>query len=242
METHTKSRGQRGLGRDSLALLDRIRAILADRAPITVRCICYQLFVDGFLPSMDVKHTKRISRLTVLGRERGIIDWDDIVDETREVERAPMWSDLKGFASAIEHGYRKDYWTTQPYNVQVWSEKATVGGIMRPVIHEYGVPFLPVGGFGSATKVHEAAQKASRDDRLLVVLYVGDHDPSGRFMSDADLPRRLREYGILHFSIDRIALIEDDLAAIPAFPAKYSHFRMSCRVVRESLVSYEGLL
>ena len=41
-------------------------------------------------------------------------------------------------------------------------------------------------GFSSATTVHDVAQ--DDDGRDLIVLYVGDYDPSGLYMSERDLP------------------------------------------------------
>lgn len=54
------------------------------------------------------------------------------------------------------------------------------------------------------------------DDRKAVALYVGDWDPSGLYMSEVDLPRRLERYGSL-WSFERIALTHDDLAGLPHF-------------------------
>jgi len=72
-------------------------------------------------------------------------------------------------------------------------------------------------GFSSATSVYDAAQ--SDDGRPLVVLYVGDFDPSGLFMSGEDLPKRLSEYGGDHVTLKRIALTQKHVNALPSFPA-----------------------
>jgi hypothetical protein len=68
------------------------------------------------------------------------------------------------------------------------------------VIDAYDVGFLPVGGHTSTTRVHDLAELAT-PARPLVVLYLGDYDPSGLHMSEVDLPRRLafhahRKYGV----------------------------------------------
>jgi hypothetical protein len=41
-----------------------------------------------------------------------------------------------------------------------------------------------------ATKVHELAAEVRNDPRQYAFLYVGDHDPSGLFMSEVDFPQR----------------------------------------------------
>ena len=61
----------------------------------------------------------------------------------------------------------------------VVSEKGTVRGLFAPVLNELGVGFLPVHGFSSATAVYDMAQ--DDDGRPLIVVYVGDYDPSGLF-------------------------------------------------------------
>jgi hypothetical protein len=44
-----------------------------------------------------------------------------------------------------------------------------------------------------------------------MALYVGDFDPSGLHMSEADLPKRLAEYGGHHVQVKRIALTKEQL-------------------------------
>ena len=80
--------------------------------------------------------------------------------------------------------------------VQVWSEKGTIRGLCRPVLDKYAVGFSVVHGFNSATMVHDAAE--DDDGRPLIVIYIGDYDPSGLYMSEIDLPKRLAEYGGHH--------------------------------------------
>src|SRR5260221_2317017 len=58
-------------------------------------------------------------------------------------------------------------------------------------------------------------QTSEEDPRPLCILYVGDYDPSGLYMSEMDLPRRLADYGAREdMRLRRIALREDDLVAL----------------------------
>jgi len=52
----------------------------------------------------------------------------------------------------------------------------------------------------------------------LIALYVGDFDPSGMFMSEGDLARRLAEYGGNHITVQRIALTRSQVRGLPPFP------------------------
>jgi hypothetical protein len=216
-----KKRGERGPGAKSLALLEKAVRIVEQYRPITVRGVSYKLFVEEAIASMAKNETQKVGRLLVYAREHDLIDWDAVVDESRQVERLASWDNLSDFAGALQRSYRRDFWSGQPYHVQVWSEKSTVGGVIRPVTETLGVPFMAVHGFGSATVVHDVAEASARDRRDLVILYVGDHDPSGMHMSEVDLPSRIDRYGG-RVTIHRIALCEQDLISLPSFKAKPS--------------------
>jgi hypothetical protein len=97
------------------------------------------------------------------------------------------------------------------------SEKGTVRGLVAPVVDHCAVGFLPVHGFSSATIAHDLCQ--DNDGRELVVLYIGDFDPSGMFMSEEDLPNRFAKYDGDHITIRRIALTGKHLGGLPSFPA-----------------------
>src|SRR5262249_38073769 len=132
---------KRGLGTKSRALLEQATAIVEQYKPITVRGVCYKLFVRGAIAGMMVSETQKVSRLLVYGRENGIIPWSSIVDESRQMERPLRFDNLADFSAGVQRWYRRDFWSSQPYCVQVWSEKSTVGGILRPITEAYGVPF-----------------------------------------------------------------------------------------------------
>lgn len=69
----------------------------------------------------------------------------------------------------------------------------------------------------SALKVEPHIAELSTDiDKPLVALYAGDWDPSGKHMSDVDLPRRLEQYSA-NLTVRRIALLKDDLVNLPSF-------------------------
>jgi hypothetical protein len=99
----------------------------------------------------------------------------------------------------------------------VWSEKGTIRGVLAPTLDEYGVGFRVMHGFASATAVYDVAQ--DDDGRPLVVLYVGDYDPSGMFMSEHDLPDRLEKYDGYHVDLRRIALKREQTPGLLSFPA-----------------------
>jgi hypothetical protein len=213
----TGSKKGRGMAQRSLDLIEAMREIAEAAQPITGRGIGYKLFARGLTESMSKNSMQRVYRLLREARERGIIDWDWIVDETRGIERVPTWDDPDDYARTVAKSYRRDFWNQQPHRVQVWSEKGTVRGLLSPVLSHYAVGFNPVHGFTSATDAHGVCE--DDDGRPLIVLYVGDYDPSGLFMSERDLPARFERYDGDHISLKRIALTARQLRGLPSFPA-----------------------
>ena len=133
------------------------------------------------------------------------------------MERVSTWDDPDQYARTVARSYRRDFWNQQPHRVKLISEKGTVRGVLAPVLDHYAVGFLPVGGFSSATKVHDLAE--DDDGRPLILLYVGDYDPSGLYMSERDIPERLAKYDGDHAKLRRIALRPEQLSGLTSFPA-----------------------
>jgi hypothetical protein len=206
----------RGMAQKSIDLIGHCRSILAEIQPTTVRGVAYQLFTRGLIENMGRKCVANVSRMIVIARENGIIPWSWIVDETRNEEYSASWSGLGDFGENVVHQYRKDFWQRQDSWIKVFSEKGTVGGIVRPVLNEFAVNFKVLHGFGSATSLHDVAQESLRGERYLEILYIGDFDPSGMHMSEVDLPSRVKKYGGL-VAITRVALTRGDCDGLPSF-------------------------
>jgi hypothetical protein len=162
--------------------------------PCSVRALAYQLFNRKLIPSMETKHTKKVSKWSVIAREAGAMPWGWIVDSTRTEERVATWADPTAYAKAVQDSYRRNKWLDQPTHVSVWSEKATIEGTIRPVLERYEVPFQVLHGWSGATPVWDAAEANLERDQDTLILYVGDFDPSGMCMSEVDLPKRLARY------------------------------------------------
>lgn len=205
------------MAKRSRDLIDAMYQAAEAAQPITGRGIGYKLFTRGLIPSMSRNEMQRVYRLLKLAREQGDIPWSWIVDETRSLERVSTWDDPEQYARAVAISYRRDFWNQQPVRVEVWSEKGTVRGVLEPVLDHYAVGFRVMHGFSGATTVHSVSQDS--DGRDLVALYVGDFDPSGLFMSEEDLPRRLADYGGGHVTLRRIAVMRDQVKGLSSFPA-----------------------
>jgi len=220
MSITTKRKG-RGKADKSVKLIQAAIRILTEIQPCSVRAVCYRLFTEKLIKGMDKNSTGAVGKQLVYARESGLIPWGWIVDETREAETISSWSSPESIIRVAVDQYRKDYWAMQPRRVEVWSEKGTVRGTVAPILKKYGVTFMVMHGYGSATSLNAIAERTQASDKPMTVFYIGDHDPSGRHMSDVDLPERLARYGG-KAKIVRLALDDSDVAAdskLPGFPA-----------------------
>src|SRR6516165_11617984 len=119
----TGSKKVRGKSQRSLDLIETMYDAANAAQPITGRGIGYKLFTAGLIPSMERKEMQRVYRLLKEAREQGHIPWEWIVDETRSLERVSTWDDPDDYARRNQ----------QPHRVDVWSEKGTVRGVLKPV-------------------------------------------------------------------------------------------------------------
>jgi hypothetical protein len=235
-------RNGRGRAAATLRMIDAMVAIAAEIQPCGVRALAYQLFVRKLIPSMETKHTQKVSTLSVIAREEGTLPWEWIVDPTRQEEVVPTWSNPEAYAQAVMNSYRRNKWADQPTHVEVWSEKATIAGTLRPILDQYEVPFQILHGWSGATPLWNAAQANLERHQSSLILYIGDYDPSGMWMSEMDLPARLARYSSnspaekdwtqeevqrvlweADLKIRRIALTREDTQALGrklGFPAK----------------------
>lgn len=211
----------RGKSQTSLRLIEASYQILKEIQPASVRAVCYRLFTMGMIPNMSKGSTGKVSKQLVYARENNIIPWEWIVDETRAAEKVLTWADPDERINAAVRNYRRDYWQEQPYRIEIWSEKGTVRGTLAPILDEYGVTFRAMHGYSSATVINTIAEESNMSDKPLIAFYCGDFDPSGKHMSDIDLPDRLERYGA-KITIERIALLEADVfdGNLPSFKAE----------------------
>ena len=98
--------------------------------------------------------------MLVIARENGAIPWSWIVDETRNEEVVHQaGTGLKISAKRLCASTERTFGSIR-FWIKVFSEKGTVGGIVRPVLNEFAVNFKILHGFGSATSLHSVAEES----------------------------------------------------------------------------------
>jgi hypothetical protein len=117
-ETSRKKPG-RGMGKKSLGMIEAMVEIIRAAQPITGRGVGYKLFVKKLIQSMKTSDMAKVYRLLKEARERDMIPWEWIVDESRQLEKRASWDDPDEFTRSVINGYRREYWNQQPVRVEV---------------------------------------------------------------------------------------------------------------------------
>ena len=152
---------------------------------ITLRQLYYQMVSRGLMPN-HVQEYKRLGDVIRKAREGGYVDWDAIVDRGRQPVMPPHWRSASELMQAAARQFRLDRWADQPHYVEVWCEKDALSSILEPICNQYHVHMMANRGYSSATAMWQAAQRiqdASDREQYPVIIYLGDHDPSGVDMS-----------------------------------------------------------
>jgi hypothetical protein len=209
-------RGQTQRTKDFIAVC---RTILQDIHPASVRAVAYQLFIRKRIESMAKKCTNRVSEHLVTARKNGVIPWAWVVDETRTPDYPLTWSDAESYIQQKMIFYRRDRWTTQPHRLEIWSEKNTVHGTLKPILEQFGIMYRPMHGFTSWSCTHDAARAWRHDPKPTTVLYIGDWDPSGLYMSEVDLPEKRMGFEKMTVEFRRLAILGDEArrSNLPSF-------------------------
>lgn len=194
---------------------------------LTVRQIYYQLVAKALIPN-SVQSYDNIQSMLNKARLCGLLDWDAIEDRTRAVMERPSWTSGGEILGIVAKQYHEDIWDAQYNRVFAIVEKEALAGVLDRVCKSWSVPLLPARGYPSATTLRELAkERILGSDQNIVVLHLGDHDPSGIDMS-RDLQERLEMFGRGHeIEFRRIALNMDQVRAQnpPPNPAKPSDAR-----------------
>lgn len=176
-------------------------------------------------------------------RLAGYIDWERIVDRTRELRGLAHWGSPEAIVSAAARGYQIDMWERQLCRIEVWIEKDALAGVFDKVCSELDVPFFSCRGYTSQTEMWRAAQRFlqySVDDQVPYVLHLGDHDPSGIDMT-RDIRDRLELFTDYEIAVERLALNWDQVEEYspPPNPTKLSDSRASAYIANFGLDSWE---
>ena len=108
-------------------------------------------------------------------------------------------------------------------------EKQALEGVLNPVCAKWGISFTSNKGYSSASALYDTAKRLARkmdQGKNVVVLYLGDHDPSGIDMT-RDLRDRLSLFARKTVDVKRLALNISQVRFLnlPPNPAKMTDSR-----------------
>lgn len=194
-------------------------------------------------------------------RLAGALDWDSLVDRGRTTITVSHWSDPASIVDAAARSYRIDLWEDQPFHVEVMVEKQALEGVLVPVCQRLDCPFTSNKGYSSSSAMYETGKRLEGkidEGKRVVIIYLGDHDPSGIDMTrdvddrlmlfsgvgywSEDEKKVLRYDGMEdHFKVVRVALNMDQVRIYspPPNPAKMTDSRASGYVQRFGRQSWE---
>lgn len=243
-----EGRSMRGLSKATVELIAFARKLLEKFHPMTLRQLHYAIFSAAAITYANTQADyKRLSRATTYAR-RAYRDWelrrdptfDEVkaylatgklaapvngippewmIDKTREGESISVWSDDTKFIEALKSSYRRDNWQDQPNYCEVWSEKATVLGSIRPLAEKFGVTLRTCHGYSSAGMEQEVGSYFSEIEKPITIFYLGDHDPSGHGI-EANAHKKVQESSGIRFEMRRLAIHADDIRAFSLPPQK----------------------
>lgn len=213
----------------SLALIHKINEIITEYKmkgyELTLRQVYYQLVARDIIPNNERSY-KNIGNLISDGRLAGLIDWDAIVDRTRAMRANSHWDDPADIIGACARQFQYDKWTNQDNYVEVWVEKDALIGVVGRICTKLDVPYFSCRGYVSQSEMWTASQRfLNRCGQDIVVLHLGDHDPSGQDIS-RDIEERLIMFGV-NLEFKRIALNMDQIEKYnpPPNPTKLTDTR-----------------
>lgn len=217
--------------RSTAALLDQANGIITEYGQqgfdLTLRQLYYQLVSRDIIPNAQSEY-KRLGQIVSDARRAGIIDWNAIVDRTRNLRSQSHWETIADILLSCEHSFAVDKWEGQPYRVEVWVEKDALVGVIEAACAPLDVPFFACRGYNSDSEMWRAAIRFKRYDlngQQPYVIHLGDHDPSGIDMT-RDVEARLNLFEV-YPTVKRIALNLDQIEqyAPPPNPAKETDSR-----------------
>lgn len=221
-----------------------IEQYLAQGFSLTLRQLYYQFVARGLLPNTEQSYTK-LGNIISDARRAGRIDWDAIEDRTRFLRRLSSWNSPQSILESAKDSYHRDLWATQDVRFEVWIEKDALVGVIEGVCNENDIPFFSCRGYVSDSEMWRGAMRMrrydSRNGQRVIVLHLGDHDPSGMDMT-RDIEDRLQLFsGNANIEVRRIALTMEQIEEVqpPPNPAKMTDSRFSGYVAEYGDDSWE---
>ena len=223
---------------------DIIEEYTAQGFSLTLRQLYYQFVSRDIIPN-NMRAYKRLGEHVNNGRMAGLIDWDGIIDRTRNLAALDHWGRPSEVLESAWQRYLEDKWAGQKHRVEVWIEKDALVGLIDGVCSRLQVPYFSCRGYTSQSEMWAASKRFRtyhEAGQIPIIIHLGDHDPSGMHMTQ-DIANRLGLFMYVDtlFPVQRIALNMDqiELYKPPPNPAKLTDNRAKAYVAEFGSSSWE---
>ena len=216
---------QKRISKKRRELIEQIDAIASDYSQrgmkLTVRQCYYQLVSKGIIPNGAKEYGKVVDAVAD-GRLAGLLDWEAFEDRGRYVRENAHWNSPREIIEAAARQYKIDIRQTQPYYSEAWIEKDSLVSILEDICLPLDVPCFSCRGFSSVTALYEASERIKADGRPSIILYCGDHDPSGLRIAQNIAESLSQTFELTHLTFRRIGITPEQVQTmnLPPFPAK----------------------
>ena len=152
-----------------------------DHLPLTLRQIFYRL-VGAYAYEKTEQAYERLCEHLNRARRARLIPMDIIRDDGGTVITPPSWASAEEFLETVKYQagqFRLDRTLGQKSRLVVICEAAGMTPQLARVCDPFGITVMSGGGFDSLTDKYAFAAKLAEEGRPVIVLHIGDHDPSG---------------------------------------------------------------
>lgn len=228
----------------SLELIEQANSIIEEYQDagydLTLRQLYYQFVARGIIDNKQSEYNKLGSVIND-ARLAGLLDWEAIIDRTREYESLSHWNSPAEILHSAANSYGIDTRIDQDDYVEVWVEKDALVGVIEHACDPLDVGYLSCRGYVSQSAMWRAAERLKDQEirRESFIIHLGDHDPSGIDMT-RDIQDRLYLFGSTVI-VQRIALTMEQIEEYqpPPNPAKTTDSRYASYISEYGEESWE---
>jgi hypothetical protein len=181
---------------------------------ITLRQLFYRLVVARLIPNTQ-NYYRTLSSRTAEGRRNGT--FPDLLDQRGFHQQMMSFTDHHDALRYTHEIFCLD--RTEGQEIQIWiaGEKGTLLGQLEDWFLDFGINVVVGGGYFSQTSCGRIREDVAEDGRAAVLIYGGDHDPSGH-----DIMRDLVERTDCWDNVVRVAVGPEEVErfGLPENPGK----------------------
>lgn len=208
---------------------------------LTLRQIYYQFVSRDLIPN-NIREYKKLGTVINNGRLAGLIDWEAIIDRTRNLQRNSHWENPREIIETCAKAFRIDKWKNQDFRPEVWIEKDALVGVIEGICRKLDIPYFSCRGYTSQSEMWSASQRLQSyfdQEQPAIIIHLGDHDPSGIDMT-RDIQDRM-ELFMGGTQVKRIALNADQVEEFnpPPNPSKVTDPRAKAYIIEFGYTCWE---